>query len=572
MSLLDNFAKKPLFTIRHNKIYSVEELFNLNLDTGTALLQSIIFHKSFYVYHPVSGVITAAFHSERAGMCNTVLFADEEGKNSWYFIQLVNFLDGYLAGTTSFSHLKDGAVDKEIERLSNGKSKLKLKNQAVVEGLLVSQSRPYHFIYDQLVNVHYLVNQNDPCRAFFKDDSSYLDSLGSIQFQQTSKRGCYLFPTINRGRYYGEPVKAFHKDLINLEAANTGSDLTLWFGVTGQKRSWFEQVTACVEIVEKTLEFYKSVTLVIDGWTAFYAAERYTKEDQNIYKDIKDALKKYHNIQLVNLIDTTYQKKFQYALATDFYIANSGTGSMVPQAIADRKGVIHGKLKTFEKLYNENVLKVPDYKVAYEDTGIPMNDSYSFHWAVVYNLLLDLGLKGNKINEVDLEDWHSPDGFVKTTSLELFKNFTLKQSFKLPDILREIALIFEKIGNVEVALGLMSTAVRMRPKGQFLVEKYSCYLEQTEGSVSNKYAKPLDDRLYSQRVNLLHQIAITSEMEVADLLKKIAIVYEKTTDLPVAQALMQKALEQRPNGGFIQQKCQEYKTLLASEQLKLSEA
>ena len=60
--------------------------------------------------------------------------------------------------------------------------------------------------------------------------------------------------------------------------------LSLWFGITGQKRSWLEQVDGCVSLVKEVLKYYTSLTLIIDGWTAYDGDALYTQEDHNVFK------------------------------------------------------------------------------------------------------------------------------------------------------------------------------------------------------------------------------------------------------------------------------------------------
>ena len=449
-------------------MYNVADLVGFNFEDAASFLVETIASRELCVFHPKTQKKTYAQCSNREGMANVITFSDELGENVWFLIQIHHLVDGVVFSGVVEKIYKIPMVDEIAKRIfSNRESFLPEKIKSKVDGIILSQARPYHFLYDQMVNVFYLLKKSPSVKdSIFIDDKVFIDRIDEESFSKVNDNGCYLFPVISLHKYHGELANEFHHTIVKrCDAYVYKTDLVLWFGITGQKRSWLEQVDGCVNIVKQLLKSYSSITLVVDGWTAYSAGSVFTKEDYEIFSLIKNQLDSIDSLEVINLIDSNYIEKIYYSKNIDFFVANSGTGSVIPHVFSSKKGVVHGELKTFSEAYNDDIKVVPKNKVYSENTGRVMNDSYSFHWSIVYNLLLELGCKGETLVEGD----------VMVPSKFIFSDLSFSQKYSSGEILRDIALRYEKIGDFKTALSLMEKALEQRPNGPFIKRKIEEY-------------------------------------------------------------------------------------------------
>lgn len=449
-------------------MYEVNYLIGLGVKEKKEVFVGIIKNKKNCILNPITKVKTYAQFSNRCGMANVITFSDRIGGNVWFLLQVTRFVDGYLCSNDIVNVLGNPIIDRVCKVISNDESVFIPESyNCTVDGVVLSQTRPYHFIYDQMVNVFDLVESEDiPYSSFFIDDTVFFNRVVGNKFKIKKEKGCYLFPTIQPHRYHGPVADSFHKKIMErCKTYKYDADFVLWFGITGQKRSWIEQVEGCVEIVKRLLNDYETITLVVDGWTAYCDESLVTLEDRYVLEEIEQKLLSFKNVDVISLIDTDYDTKIAYSKNIDFFIANSGSGSVVPQMFACKKGVVHGKLRTFSKNYGESVKVVPQKKMISENSGTVMLDSYSFHWSVIYNLLLELGCKGHFVEEKK----------TSPSSKLIFSDVSFNEKHEPAEILRDLALRYEKIGDFKTALSLMEKALEQRPKGPLIKSKIEEY-------------------------------------------------------------------------------------------------
>ena len=72
--------------------------------------------------------------------------------------------------------------------------------------------------------------------------------------------------------------------------------MSIWIGITGQKRSWQEQIEGYAGILNKLLEEYNGLTVIIDGMTATYGQVINNSEDSYVCEEIKSRLNRQINI------------------------------------------------------------------------------------------------------------------------------------------------------------------------------------------------------------------------------------------------------------------------------------
>ncbi len=146
----------------------------------------------------------------------------------------------------------------------------------------------------------------------------------------------------------------------------------------------------------------------------------------------------------------------------------------------------------------------------------------------------------------------------KFNQVNRFINLIRKtENFNKADIYREIALINEQDGNMELAYKYMLYAKHIRPNGAFIVEKLEEYKAKLSDDIIDKY-KIINDELKNSNRILTYLRNNRGKFQKADLLREVAVFYELEGYLELAYKYMGYAKELRPNGEFIVKKYNEY--------------
>lgn len=449
---------------------NVRELYKLSNEEKLDYIERLLTGSEFRLSHPVLDCDTYSSESQRFSMLNIIRFADKSGSNEWFLIQLTDFTEGYILNGEYYSLSELAAAEtlsskvikeKRLEEFS------KKPGSGFISGIILSQYNPFHFIYDQLVTC-FQIKKTMPniFDSVYTDETCFFSSVTNGLALEDG--ATYILPCYKPHNYYSKAAEDMHEYFMtNTGEVSYSSDLTLWFGIQGQKRSWLQQVEGCVKIIESLFASYNTITLLIDGWTSFSNNPVINEDDQKIYQEITRRLD--NRVNIINLIGSDYISKLEHVKKIDYFIANSGSGAIIPMMFANKKGVLHsnGDLHTFKKAYTKNVrsdnIKVtPKDKVHSEAGDIAMYNSYSIHWTVIYNLLLELGCKGELVDEKTIK--HVDSKFE-------FGNLEFTDKTTPADALREIALLFDKVGDRNTAYNVMCKALEQRPSGPFIKQK-----------------------------------------------------------------------------------------------------
>jgi hypothetical protein len=441
----------------------VNDVIGYDKDEASEFLINVLKSKNLIIEHPELNVPTFARSSKIIGMANVIHFSDGHLNNHWYLIQVTKLVEAYSVNGKFYNPSRLPAAERVKEFIDSDKLKFDLKvNTNTVNGLLFSQTRPFHYFYDQYVNYFTLssfINIDEYC---YSDDKCFYSRFKSTSFKKASSNGCYLFPCTIPRNIDGDDAKKMNTYLKGSEfTGNMGSELSIWIGITGQKRSWIEQVDGYVNIIKQLSGMYSSISVFVDGWTNYELDISVTKEDVDIFNDIKNQLSTFSSVQIISLINKDYKDKIKYANSCDYFIANSGTGCMVPFAICNKKGVIHGngRVNTFKKIYNENIREVVKKTLTPIQVDAPMYTSYSINWEVIFNCLMDLMNKSFRMP------------YPKLESVKTFSQLTYTENTQPVDALRDIAIAFYETGDTKTAYKIMCKALDLRPKGPFIRQK-----------------------------------------------------------------------------------------------------
>ncbi len=438
----------------------------------------IAISERFHLNHPINNTPTICRSSKRIGMTNVLAFSCEGGRNRWAVIQLTNFIDAIYVDGLLFRIKK--AIDvnvclNAVKKIESNEVKLKYTSNKKVDGFIFSQLRPFHYFYDQYVNIfEFLAIDSCMSSRFYTDRSCYFDGPPSdVVFKDASKNGCYIMGSTCANQIETNHALSMHKFLkSSVPKKPIDTDLTIWMGVTGQKRVWLEQEVGYAEIINKISQNFIDVTVIVDGWTSFVNTEVSNAEDNAVYRNIV-ANTTAPNVEFVNLIGKDYREKISYGNSIDIFIANAGTGCMVPAMFCNKAGVLHANksLNTFKLENDERIRIVPDMYIREEvsDDASVMNVNYSIEWQVLYNLMVEL------LNESGMEVSTIPGWQGVEKNKVIFGKLKFTSSMQSADILREVAVAFESAGDIRTAERIMKQALLQRPSGPFIQRKYKQY-------------------------------------------------------------------------------------------------
>jgi len=452
----------------------------------------------FELTHPeYPEIISRAIYNIQHNMANFIFMVDKDNKYPWIIGQCESFINIIITKNNIFtvSNANHNAIYLNIKKLQELDSDL-LKYSNKKFGFLLGQIRPYHFFYDHF---KYLCEFNRNIKSkemkqISQDKAFYKYGDKSINSDNT----VYLFPAINSNNQNDDKIKQLneqmekyvYKDALkDFNPITHSSDtLKLWYGITGQKRSWLEQIEGCENIVLKLLEYYPKIELIIDGMTATEGEVIKNEEDEKVYSQIAKKLE--GKCKITSLIGKDYRHKIQVCSTTDIFIANAGTGCIVPLRFCKKAGVLHSnsKLMTFRDTYPDTI-KFFDkkYEIDVPDPKMERGDFCSYHipWQHIFNLASEVlnQTKGTNIKLLDVPLVKEIAKEYKLQELEKnkfiipFENIKnkIKANSQSADILREVALAFEKSGDITTAKTIMQKALMLRPNGPFIKKKLEEY-------------------------------------------------------------------------------------------------
>ncbi|WP_271912212.1 hypothetical protein [Vreelandella alkaliphila] len=448
----------------------------------------------FELRHPEhSALLTQAVYSIQFGMANFVIMLDKEKQSPWLFAQCEGMIDLIVTKENFYKTSKSNvnAIKPHIEKLAS--LYFKKNVHAKQYGFLLSQIRPYHYFYDHLKNYIAFPKNEKP---IFGKKSFFYPKPNS---RKKEDECVWLFPATVGGNQLKAGAATYYnkrmEEYVALSAVGTQprksridkSNLTLWYGITGQKRQWLQQEEAIANIAKELQPHFKKIEVLIDGMTAPEGNEIENLEDESVYHNIEKSIESICSVRSVIGLD--YRQKIAQCFKVDAFIANAGTGCIVPLRFCKKSGVLHSnsRLNSFPGTYSETV-KIFDKKYVKDvpDQDSPRPDLASYHipWQHIFNLLAAVLNKEKgmtiplvKVPKVEL----LIEGENKSCKLNK-KTLIINDEFEIivsgevtADTLRDAAIQQERQGNVEAALLIMLEAKKMRPKGPMINKKIEQY-------------------------------------------------------------------------------------------------
>ena len=332
--------------------------------------------------HPfMESLETFASKNIRKGMCNYIFFYDSRGKNKWILCQCTSFVDAIFSTTFSGKHKSSIGDETILNPLRNimrneikKSSKQREPQKAIMGGYLLDQLRPYHHFYDQLKWFIYLQDK----KPILSKKSFFNPKRLSQKSRPTSKdiATIAVFPTIIGSNQLGMKLDQFTEEMESSvynecrgklaariwgkvikksrSLAGGNKTLSLWFGISGQKRIWVEQEDFLPALVEQLSPWFDSFVFLIDGFTAYESSNHIplrgskatpVSQDLEVISSIQNKLVRYSNVSLVSLVGQTYREKIKQCQSIDFFITNAGAGQLVPHRFCRKPGILHSNEK-----------------------------------------------------------------------------------------------------------------------------------------------------------------------------------------------------------------------------------
>ena len=225
--------------------------------------------------HPFKKAVdTFPVKNVRQGMCNFIFFSDSNNKNQWILCQCTSFVDAIFSETISSKHkssISDDTILNSVKRVlkkeTKKQSKLRRSQKAIFAGYLLDQTRPYHHFYDQLKWMVNLETKKPVVSNSSFFSPKYLNRNASFTGKGRAKFS--MFPLVIGSNQLGmkldqytekmenavylDSLKSLPGGMINYrwnklikklkELSGRNKTLTLWFGISGQKRIWVEHYT-----------------------------------------------------------------------------------------------------------------------------------------------------------------------------------------------------------------------------------------------------------------------------------------------------------------------------------------
>lgn len=364
-------------------IHSIE---NKEVETILEIVKTIDKQKEILCLpHPfLKSIDTFPAKSIRQGMCNYVFFYDSSSQNPWILCQCTSFVDAIFSSTYSGKHrssANENVILNSIKQVFKTEYKSDSKpsriEKAMFSGYLLDQTRPYHHFYDQLKWLVHLQTKKPIVseKSFFVPKSFKRTPILSKKHPTFS-----MFPLVIGSNQLGikldtysnqmekvvyeDSLKDLYGGIINYRWSQVISafkripaknkTLTLWFGISGQKRIWVEQEDFLPALVHQLKPWFDTFVFLIDGYTQYeYTSDHPIQrsksnginQDLEIVNTISQKLLPFPNAHVVNLVGQTYRKKIQQCQSVDFFIANAGAGQLIPHRFCKKPGILHSNEK-----------------------------------------------------------------------------------------------------------------------------------------------------------------------------------------------------------------------------------
>lgn len=386
-------------------ITSCDQLASLDFNSTIALIEEICRSGQLVLKNPISQQLTRCVASAQRGISNILKFADGDGQNVWYLVQISSFIDAWVCDDKfhcyEYSATVKGTTKKMPHWIKSGVISFESHGSdgRQITGILVSGNRPYHYLHDRYVYAFELSLHHNLGPYCFRNRKCFIKELpspsGHASMQSRPSKGCFIAPCIRKDQLPAqalEQASSFLTELYQAPRVDRFDGLTLWLGITSQanRRMWLEQIEGYICYAKYVAQRSKrTVRVFIDGWTSYAEnspPETEIDSDQALANKLIAALNEQELISATSLVGRNYQYKIACAMKTDLAITNDCSGSLITNTICRRPSILHGN-KVIRSCSDEQIhltTKFVDYEKIQPIPGPkPSNTDYSMSWELL---------------------------------------------------------------------------------------------------------------------------------------------------------------------------------------------
>lgn len=342
-----------------------------------------------------------------------------------------------VVGLSEVGHLVTTARDKLPElyrQVREHANSIVNKKNGHFLGICLTQSRPYHYIYDYLFGLNLLSNRlNNKFDIYgvagfdffdvsFFENCKFYESLSNEQLNKKclSAGGFLVMPCVQYiCSNFDRELLGLASKLVNfsnefcaarfplLDALD--ADLVIWIGVSNEKRSWIEQVDGFSRIIQELSKKFNNISVFVDGRT-FPISPREADFGNKIREDklFDDLVLRCPEVSFFNMIGLQPVEKIYLAQKIDFFISSYATDSIYPSAICGKSGVVYVAPSIGDQRYlhiHHDVIEVPSDKVKEVEKSDGVKKSWhetsiSMNWRDVFECVQKILGKHGVKNEV----------------------------------------------------------------------------------------------------------------------------------------------------------------------------
>lgn len=437
-------------------------------------------HGYFELRHPIHNhIITRAVFStvEHAAF---VAMIDKENQYPWIFIQHYCMMNNIIIPNAALK-LYNTWQESQFNSLMNGArnflSNMKIDNfyfKNIPYAFATQFHRPAHFFSEDIQGLLFM-DQNKLKQKKILSPAFFI----SKQLKKIQKTDKFIFirPTTCYGtnvysNILQESLEDYHI-LTDKDQLKQDYDLTIWLGLPGERRAWFEQIDGAANILKHLNKYFNKIKVYIDGMTAYDGERKDFPENKLLFDKVVNTTRKLfleeYNKNIIfsfedlqdlasssianeerfvvfkSLAGYDYRTKICYCNDCDIVIGDAGTTALVPFEFHKKPGVIifgHALEKQVERyrLLHQVKLISKDYLITKDINGWSMN--YHIPPQHIYNLAAEVLEELSGENKLKIKNLKMHRLDVPPVEL-IAKQYELEQTLKIKLPIESVALYSE---------------------------------------------------------------------------------------------------------------------------------
>ncbi|WP_233711720.1 hypothetical protein [Helicobacter pullorum] len=422
--------------------------------------------REFMLCHPIYNVQSYAISSFYDGrLTNFLLMVDKDFKHPWIIVQQYCFINYLIIDSNIFRVQGNWLNLGALKNICHLKEFCDKNDREFLFAL--GNHRPYHFFlhqYSHYINLsdHISSNKIKFIKPFYRPKNLNDTCLNDKKYVMV---WLYLVPIdfviTTHEKEFMETFSSVYVDSYGSDLKLQNEfDLSIWFGIPGQRRAWLEQWEGIPLILKNLSQYFSSIKVFIDGMTACDGERIEVKENlQDFWRIVENTKKIFEaedsgeytessfaifgpngtKIALESLSGYDYRRKIQYCSMCDIAISEVSTTGLTPFAFCKKPGVALIPLESFrECIFIKGELQGITYIRKTEkqyhlvvDFKSPFSLNYHIPYQHIYNLSAEVleelsGENKLKVKNLKMHRLEVPPVELIAKQYELEKQFEVK--------------------------------------------------------------------------------------------------------------------------------------------------